>query len=108
MTSDTHLVQSNQIGLGSFFSGNEPVLLIRPNGFSSMAIQAGFINGPGTRFQLMVTIHTGNLVVHCMPGMIENHLVSGVHITGGNRIFINGGNLGFGIAGFVNLKQENR
>ncbi len=108
MTFDTHLVQSNKIWLGSFFSGDAPVLPIRPKGFSSMAIQAGFINGPGTRFQLMVTIHTGNLVIHGMLGMIEYHLVFGVHITGGKRIFKNVGNLGFGIADPANLKQENR
>jgi hypothetical protein len=108
MTFDTHLVQSNQIGLGSFFSGDRPGLPIRFNGFSSMAIDAGFINGPGTCDQLMVTIDTGNLVIHGMPGMIKNHLVFGVHMPGGNRIFINVENLRFRIADFVNLKQENR
>jgi hypothetical protein len=108
MTFDTHLVQSNQIGLGSFFSGEGPVLPSRPDGFSSMAIQAGFINGTGTRFQLMVTTHTGNLVIHGMPGMIEYHLILVVHITGGKRIFKDVRNLGFSIADFVGLKQEYR
>ena len=108
MTFDTHFVQSNQVWLGSFFSGDGPVLLIYPNGFPSMAIDAVFINCPSPRFQLMVTIHTGNLVIHGVLGMIEHHLVFGVPITGGKRIFKNVRNLGFGIADPVNLKQENR
>ena len=108
MASNTHIVQNNQIWLGSFLFGDEPALLCAPNGLVAMAIQAVFVNRRCSLLQLVVAIGTGNFVIHGMLRMIEYHLIFVVHFTGGKRIFKVVGDLGFGVADPANQKQEHQ